>query len=451
MRRITKGLDIPIAGQPSQQVESGTARPRTVAILGGDYVGMKPTMYVQEGDSVKLGQLLFEDKKNPGVRFTSPGCGRVIEVNRGAKRVFQSVVIELDGDEEETFTSYEKADLTQLSRQQVVDNLVESGLWTALRTRPFSKVPAIDSAPNSIFVTAIDTNPLAPDPQVVIRENDNWFTLGLQVLSHLTEGKVFLCRPTGYVPPGTELSKVSDEEFLGPHPAGLPGTHIHFLDPVGPEKTVWHIGYQDVIAYGILFGTGRLNVDRVISIGGPPVKVPTLVRTRLGASIGDLIDGRLADDAGEVRVISGTVLQGRRSSGPEAYLGRYHQQVSVVKEGREREFLGWQKPGFDQFSITRAFASAVSGAGRLFNMTTSTGGSKRAMVPIGTYEKVMPLDIIPTFLLRSLIVRDTDQAQALGCLELDEDDVALCTFVCPGKYNYGSILRDNLTRIEQEG
>jgi len=451
MRRITKGLDVPIAGRPDQKIDPASPVVRTVALLGNDYVGMKPTMHVQDGDRVKLGQVLFEDKKTPGVMYTSPGAGVVKSVNRGAKRVFQSLIIELDGDDEETFTSYANTDLTLLKREQVVENLIASGLWTSLRTRPFSKVPAIDSTPSSIFVTAIDTNPLAPDPAVVIRENDNWFTLGLQVLSHLTDGKVFLCRPTAFVPPGADLPSISDEEFEGPHPAGLPGTHIHFLDPVGPQKTVWYIGYQDVIAVGILFGTGRLNTERVIAIAGPTVKNPTLVRTCMGASVDELIEGRLADGAGDVRVISGSVLNGRQVKDPEAFLGRYHVQVSILEEGREREFLGWQKPGFNQFSVTRVFASTLSGAGRLFNLTTSTGGSRRAMVPIGLYEKVMPLDIIPTFLLRSLIVRDTDQAQALGCLELDEDDVALCTFVCPGKYNYGSILRDNLARIEQEG
>lgn len=449
MRRITKGLDIPIAGQPRQEIDRQGPVAGSVALLGGDYVGLKPTMHVQEGDQVKLGQMLFEDKKNPGVRFTSPGAGRVVAVNRGAKRAFQSVVIELDGDESESFAAYDH--LTGLTREQAVENLVQSGLWTALRTRPFNKIPAIESKPRSIFVTAIDTNPLAPDPSVFLREQDNWFALGLQALRPLTDGPVYLCRPTGFVPAGADLGFVRDEEFDGPHPAGLPGTHIHLLDPVGPGKVVWFIDYQDVVAIGKLFGTGRLDTTRVVSLAGPPVKDPVLLRTRLGASIADLIDGRLAAEAGEVRVVSGSVLSGRHATGPFAYLGRYHRQVSVLQEGREREFLGWQKPGFDQFSVTRAFASALSGAGRLFNMTTTTGGSKRAMVPIGTYEKVMPLDVVPTFLLRALIVGDTEQAQALGCLELDEDDVALCTFVCPGKYNYGSILRDNLTRIELEG
>lgn len=451
MRRITKGLDVPISGTPRQELDKNRPAVRSVALIGPDYVGLKPTMHVAEGDRVKLGQLLFEDKRNPGVKFTSPGAGVVQSVNRGAKRFFESVVIDLDGDEEETFQSYENVDFTDLPREAVVENLVESGLWTALRTRPYSKVPPVDSQPRSIFVTAIDTNPLAVDPSFVIRQHENSFYYGLQLLTRLTDGPVYLCRATGQILPGADIDGVQDEEFDGPHPAGLVGTHIHFLDPVGPNKTVWHIGYQDVIAIGRLFVTGRLDVNRVISVAGPEVPQPILVEARLGASLEDLLDGRVQGPAEKVRRVSGSVLSGRRAAGTYGYLGRYHVQVSCLQEGRERELLGWQKPGLDRFSITRAFASAFLGRGRKFDMTTSTEGSRRAMVPIGTYEKVMPLDVIPTYLLRALIIRDTDQAQVLGCLELDEEDLALCTFVCPGKYNYGTILRDNLTQIELDG
>jgi Na+-transporting NADH:ubiquinone oxidoreductase subunit A len=228
----------------------------------------------------------------------------------------------------------------------------------------------------------------------------------------------------------------------------LPGTHIHFLDPVGPEKTVWHINYQDVIAVGKLFATGRLSSERVIALAGPQVERPRLIRTLLGACLSELVAGELKD--GENRVISGSVLAGRTTAGPFDFLGRYHVQVSVLGEGREREFLGWQKPGFDKFSIKNVYVAKLF-PGKLFDFTTSTEGSDRAMVPISAYEKIMPLDIVPVFLLRALIVGDSDQAQLLGCLELDEDDLGLCTFVCPGKYEYGTILRNNLEKIEMEG
>ena len=445
--KIKKGLDLPIAGAPEQIIEDGPAVTR-VAVVGPDYAGMRPTMAVSEGDEVKLGQLLFEDKKNPGVRYTSPGSGKVIAVNRGAKRMLQSVVVELSGDQEENLDLHADVPPEQLTRGQIEEKLLLAGLWTALRTRPYGKVAAPGSAPRSIFVTALDTNPLAADPQAVIAGREQDFAHGLAILEKLTDGPLFLCGAPGADLPTDGAKKVTAVEFEGPHPAGLAGTHIHFLDPVGAEKVVWYINYQDVIAVGKLFATGRLLVERVIALGGPMVKKPRLLRTRLGACVSELVAGELEE--GDNRIVSGSVLSGRNTAGPFDFLGRYHLQLSALSEGRGREFFGWQKPGFDKFSVKNIFASKLL-PGKRFSFTTSTEGSERAMVPIGSYEKVMPLDIIPTYLLRALIVEDTDEAQALGCLELDEEDLALCSFVCPGKYEYGPILRRNLERIEREG
>jgi Na+-transporting NADH:ubiquinone oxidoreductase subunit A len=229
----------------------------------------------------------------------------------------------------------------------------------------------------------------------------------------------------------------------------LVGTHIHFLDPVSPSKTVWYIGYQDVWAIGSLLQTGTLDVRRVISLAGPVVKQPRLLETRLGASVTELIEGEIQEGL-TIRPIAGSVLCGRTALPPHNYLGRYHTQISILEEGDEREFLGWQMPGLEKFSVTRVFASAGQ-PNKKFAFTTTTHGSERAMVPLGTYEKVVPLDILPTQLLRSLIYRDTDEAQQLGVLELEEEDVALCTFVCPGKYDYSSLLRESLATIEREG
>jgi len=444
---IKKGLDLPIVGAPDQKIEEGN-RVTSVAVIGTDYNGMKPTMKVKEGDSVKLGQILFEDKKTPGVLFTSPGAGKVLAINRGARRVLQSVVIELEGDEEETFDMYSEQELQGLSREQVVDNLVKSGLWTSIRTRPFSKIPAPDTVPQAVFVNTMDTNPLAANPELFLDEQRGAFTNGLKLITKLTEGKTYLCKARGGTIPGSDLAEITVEEFSGLHPAGLSGTHIHFLDPVNINKTVWFLNYQDVVAIGKLFTTGRLFVERVISLAGPQVKKPRLLKSRLGANIGELVAGELSSL--DNRVISGSILSGRTAADAFDFLGRYHMQISVLEEGRKRELLGWISPGLNKFSIKNVFLAKLF-PGKKFAFTTSEEGNKRAMVPIGMYEKVMPLDIQPTFLLRSLIVRDTDKAQALGCLELDEEDLGLCTFVCPGKYDYGSILRDNLTRIEKDG
>ncbi|NHW03228.1 Na(+)-translocating NADH-quinone reductase subunit A [Stutzerimonas degradans] len=442
---IKRGLDLPVAGAPAQRIEA--ARPvRSVAVIGFDYPTMKPTMSVQVGDRVKLGQLLFSDKKSPGVNFTAPGAGVVSAIHRGEKRVLQSVVIDLEGDDELTFAAYTSAQLDGLASEQVRENLQQSGLWTALRTRPYSKVPAVDAVPNSIFVTAIDTHPLAADPALIIAERADAFEAGLKVLARLA--KVFLCKAPSAVLPGEGLANVQVEAFSGPHPAGLAGTHIHFLDPVSASKSVWSIGYQDVIAIGVLFTSGRLSVERVVALAGPVVSAPRLLRTRLGANLDELTAGEL--QPGGNRVVSGSLLGGRTAHGAFAYLGRYHQQVSCLREGKEREMLHYLRAGADKHSILNIYISKLM-AGKKFAFSTSTNGSPRAMVPVGNYEEVMPLDVLPTQLLRSLIVGDTEMAQKLGCLELDEEDLALCSYVCAGKYEYGPILRDNLTRIEKEG
>ncbi|HVL01487.1 MAG TPA: Na(+)-translocating NADH-quinone reductase subunit A [Dongiaceae bacterium] len=444
MKKIKRGLNLPISGAPTQIVEDGPAI-RTVAVLGGDYVGLKPTMLVKVGDRVKKGQALFSDKRHERVRFTAPVAGIVAAIHRGHKRVLQSVVIDVEGDEEETFPAYSPTELSQLGRLQVEQDLLASGLWTAFRTRPFSRIPAPESEPHSIFVTAIDTNPLAADPAVIIKDDVVSFQHGLDVLSNLSD-TVYLCKAAGAHIGGNGIAQ--EEEFAGPHPAGLPGTHIHFLDPVHLKKVVWQLHYQDVIAIGKLFTTGKLCTQRVVSLAGPQVIRPRLVRTVLGASTDELVAGQCI--GGENRVISGSVLSGTTAHGPSAFLGRYHLQVSVIREGRERQLLGYMRPGGDKHSVLNTFLSKLTPR-KQFAFTSTTNGSARAMVPVGSYEKIMPLDILPTQLLRALIVGDTEAAQQLGCLELDEEDLALCTYVCPGKYEYGPILRDNLTRIETEG
>jgi Na+-transporting NADH:ubiquinone oxidoreductase subunit A len=446
MIKITKGLDLPIQGAPEQSIQSGNSVTR-VAILGEEYIGMRPTMHVQEGDKVKKGQMLFEDKKNPGVKFTAPAAGIVIAVNRGAKRVLQSVVIQLEGDESEVFAKYSNTELASLDKAKVQENLVNSGMWTAFRTRPFSKSPALDSKPHSIFVSVMDTNPLAADPQVIIAQRSEDFINGLQVIGRLTEGKVFVNKASG-AEIDTGNASVEVNEFSGVHPAGLVGTHIHHLDAVGQRKKVWHVGYQDVLAIGSLFTTGELDNRKVISLGGPEAKNPRLIRTLLGADISELTANEAND--GDMRILSGSVLQGNHAHGVHGYLGRFHNQISILREGREKELFGWIKPGVNQHSVTRAYFGHFSPK-KLFGMTTTTNGSDRSMVPIGNYERIMPLDILPTLLLRDIISGDTDGAQSMGCLELDEEDLALCTYVCPGKYNYGPILRECLDQIEKEG
>jgi len=404
---------------------------------------------VEEGDYVKRGQLLFTDKKNLGINFTAPAGGVIKAIHRGKRRVLLSIVIQVDDNEEAVrFASYSPAALPSLSEQQVRENLLQSGLWTAFRTRPFSKIPASESTPHAIFINAMDTNPLAADPVVVIDEHWQDFCDGIRVLARLGAGTLYFCKAEDSAIPCPDLDQLIVQEFTGLHPAGLSGTHIHMLDPVSRHKTVWSINYQDVIAVGKLFTTGELFVERVISLAGPQVKQPRLLRIRLGAAIDELVRDELK--TGENRIISGSVLYGHEAHEKCAYLGRYHLQISVLQEVHEKMFMDWLRLGKERFSILNIFSSSLS-PNRRFNFSTTTHGEQRAMVPIGSYEAVMPLDILPTQLLRALIVKDTDTAQALGCLELDEEDLALCTYVCPGKYDYGLLLRECLNQIEKEG
>jgi Na+-transporting NADH:ubiquinone oxidoreductase subunit A len=394
---------------------------------------------------------LFIDKRDPKVQYCSPGQGTVTAINRGARRVLESVVVRLEdsGKDDGCFEPVSDAQIGGLDRDQVAARLQQSGLWTAFRTRPFSRVPSSDSSPCSIFVTAIDTRPFSADPALVAREDLAAFVSGLRVLPLLTAGAVYLCTGPGWDLETPEIQRLQTVEFSGPHPAGLPGTHIHHLDPVGADKVAWHIAYQDVIAIGKLFTSGSIHTRRIVALGGDCLVKPRLIKTRLGASIDELIDGETrCRDA--CRVISGSVLDGRSASGGLAYLGRYHEQVAVIREGGDRHLFGWV--GLFPRRYTAALARLPGfGQNRKQSFSTSQNGRFTGMIPIRIFEKVMPLDILPASLFRALMVKDTDQAQALGCLELDEEDLALSSFVCPAKNDYGKALRINLEQIEREG
>ena len=444
--RIRRGLDIPLAGAPEQVIHSGPYV-RRVAVLGPDFPGIKPAMEVAEGDSVRAGQALFTDKRWPRVHYPAPAAGRVTAIHRGPKRVLLAVEIALEGEEELSFARYPQGRLESLARDEVVENLLASGLWTALRRRPFNLVADPEEKPAALFVTAIASDPLAADPAVVIAERKQEFADGLRVLGHLSEGPLFVCQA-----PGAEIPCAGRAEtvaFAGPHPAGLPGTHMHFLQPVHERRCAWHIGYQDVIAIGHLFTTGQLLNERVIALGGPGVRRPRLVRTRVGAHLGDLLRDDLHE--GAQRIVSGSPLSGHAALDALAFLGRYHLQACALPEADQAQPpLGWLRPGFSKFSARRLFAGALL-RNKPRPMDTSLGGGPRAIYPIGTYEQVLPFDFSATYMLRALAVGDSDEARALGCLELAEEDLALCSFVCPGKNDFAPQLRAVLDEIEKEG
>ena len=442
---LKRGLDIPILGIPEQKIYDGN-NPETLAVLGPDYNGLKPKMLVNVGDKVVRGTPLFCHKDNPDVLYVSPCKGHVESINRGEKRTLLSVVISVDS------LTHKGMNIVKLN-SQIDDNtefvrkcLYESGLWTSFLTRPYSKVPQAGSVPTSIFITAMDTEPLCPDADLIINQDLKAFEEGVKKISTLTEGEIFICKKNDS---NINLKNFKTYNFDGPHPAGLAGTHIHFLDPPNGNKMVWSVSYQDVIAIGKLFLSGHIDIEKTISLAGPLAKNPRLVKTVMGASLFDLLKGEFINNTA-CRVISGSVLSGFHADGHLSFLGRYSRQVTLIEEDKEKLLLGWINPQPNKYSVMPVLASAF-GFFKLFNLTSNLNGGRRAMVPTGVFETLMPQDYLPTQLLRSPIVMDTDVAQSLGTLELDEEDLALCTFACPAKYEYGSALRDSLVKIEKEG
>jgi Na+-transporting NADH:ubiquinone oxidoreductase subunit A len=448
--RIRKGLNIPIAGEPEQLVHPAAAVSH-VALCGPDYAGLKPRLMVAEGDRVEAGQTLFVDKRDSAVLYCTPGAGTVAAINRGVRRVLESVVVRLSDPEPDSvlFDALSPEQIESLDSEQAATRLRESGLWTAFRTRPFGRVPLSGSRPRSIFVTAVDTRPLAADPRVVIGNDNADFISGLRILPLLTDGSVFLCTGPGWDLEVEGIQRLETVAFDGPHPARLARTHIHHLDPVGPDRFAWHIGYQHVIAMGRLFTSGRIDTARTVALGGDGIEKPRLVRTRMGASIDELLEKDIRPTGG-FRTVSGSVLDGRAAAGGLAFLGRYHQQVSVITEGGDRHLLGWLGLSARKYTAAPALTASEGRGGKRL-MSTSQNGRFSGMIPLRMFERVMPLDILPSPLFRALLVRDTDRAQDLGCLELDEEDLALSSFVCPAKTDYGSALRVNLDQIEREG
>jgi len=431
--KLKRGLDLSLTGEPEQAIYPAPAL-GAAALIGADYVDLTHTLAVAEGERVRLGQTLFTDRRDSEICYTAPGSGYVQAINRGARRHLASVVIKLDGDDAEEFPAHTLESLANLPSETVTEILLRSGLWTAFRARPYGRVPLPDRLPQALFVTAMDTNPLAPDPAMVIADHTENFRYGLTVLSRLATDTTFLCKSPSTNLPVPAVDGLVMAEFQDPHPAGLPGTHIHCLTADDTEPA-WYVGYQDVIAVGKLFLTGRLWPERIVALGGPGIARPRLLRARIGASLDELLSGEIEPNC---RVISGSALSGRRATLTTAYLGRYHQQVTVLPELEDRAAA---RPGLLSMLMGRDRTSR--------RIDTALNGWPSGMLPLEAFERVWPLRIPPAPLLRALLVRDVETARALGCLSLDEEDLALCSYVCPAKYDYGSALRATLRAIER--
>ncbi len=446
--RILKGLDIPITGHIASLSIADAAPVTKVALMPRDYPGIKVKPLVKEGDTVKKGQPLFVDRRDENVFYTSPAGGTVEAINRGARRKILSIVVKV-GEKGES-VAFDKLDPDAASGEEVRAWLAKTGLWPCLRRRPFNTVARFDETPHSLFITAIDTNPLAPPVSEVLSHREEDFIAGMKLLSTLTKGDTFLCTKEGDKSSAfVEPHGVKHQTFMGPHPVGNVGVHIYALDPVGCNKFVWHIGYQDVAAVGRTALTGEYSSERVAAVTGPAAKSPGVVRTLRGACLEEILAGSIAKEP--ARVISGSVLWGYAAAPgtPDGYLGAYDNQVSIIEDKAPREFLGWATPGFTKFSVTNTLLGKLFK--NKFDFSTNNYGALRAIVPINVYEKVMPMNIMPTFMLKALAADDIEMAEKLGVMELAEEDVALMEFVCPSKIDITGLLRKMLTRMEKEG
>jgi Na+-transporting NADH:ubiquinone oxidoreductase subunit A len=408
-----KGLDIKVKGAPAQRV-SEQCTPGSCAILGDDMPGLRPEFRVSVGDTVRTGQILFADRQSPDISFSSPATGIVKEITDGAKRTLGRVVVEVAHDDPLDLLVPEATG----GRRGMVSLLLASGLWPSFLARPFGRIPPAGAEPSAIFVTAVDSNPLAADPAIVLSPDLALFERGVEALALLTDGPVYVCQADGpELFPATGRIRVV--KFDGPHPSGLPGTHIHRLLPVSAKRTAWHIGYQDVVAIGDLLLNRRYRSKRIIARGGEASAKPCLVETRMGANLSDI--ARADDGDSQALLLSGSILSGRKSD----YLGRYHAQVTML--------------------ATSGVAGGRSLPSRLRALATS--GSIGQMIPLESFDGAMPLDILPVPLLRALSVGDTEIAVRLGCLELVEEDLALMSYLCPGRTDYGGLLRRMLDDI----
>jgi Na+-transporting NADH:ubiquinone oxidoreductase subunit A len=443
--RLKKGFDINLAGKAAPTI-SNTEQPETFAVKPTDFQGIyMPKLMVKEGDSVKAGSPLFHDKKHENVLFTSPVSGEVVQIKRGEKRKLLEVVVLADKSIDYVqFDKYSVSDLTHLSREKALQQMLSSGVWVNLIQRPFGIVADPNEKPKSIFISAFDSSPLAPDYGFIFKGQEQFFQAGVDVLKKFTSGAVHV-----NVHSEREISSVFSQvkgvelnKFSGPHPSGCVGVQIHHLDPINKGDVVWTINPYGVIQIGKLFLNGVYDASKIITVAGSEVKNPQYYKTYSGASVKKYLTGNLKQD--HIRVVSGNVLTGT-SIGKEGYLGFYDHQVSVIPEGDYYEFLGWIKPTASKLSFQRAFGLlSFLTPKKEFVLDSNNRGEPRAFVQTGVFEQVTPMDILPTYLLKSIIAEDYDEMEALGIYEVIEEDLALCEFVDVSKHNVQSILREGI-------
>ena len=442
--KLRKGLDIRMKGEAGN-ILIPEERPGRYGVKPADYPGLVPKMSVRPGDKVRAGSPLCYDKGRPAIVFTSPVSGVVLEVVRGEKRRILEVVVEAEGDSYEDFG---KANPEQLERDAVKEKILASGMWPALRQRPYNIVANPEDMPKAVFISGFDSAPLAADYDFIVEQlSSKDYATGLKVLKKLTDGKLHLgLRPdtSSALLKGSEGVEI--HYFSGPHPAGNVGVQVHHIDPVNKGESVWCVNLQDVFSLGRLFNEGQYRPEKIVAVAGAEVKEPRYHRTRTGAEISTIIKGNIAND--NVRYISGNVLTGTAIK-PVGFLGFYDSSITVITEGNYYEFFGWIMPGLKKFSFSRTFLTWLM-PGKKYSLDTNMHGGERAFVMTGQYEKVFPMNIYPLHLIKAILAEDIDKMEQLGIYEVAAEDFALCEFICPSKAEVQSIIRKGLDLMIRE-
>lgn len=447
-KHLKKGFDIKLAGKATGEIKKDENVTR-YAVSPYNFRGIAPIpkVEVEAGDNVKAGQVLFYDKGNPDVKFVSPVSGEIVEVLRGAKRSIDKIIILAD--KEQQYTTFEVPDLASVSREDLVAFMANSGLWTFLNQRPFDILPNLTDVPRDIFISTFDSAPLAPDNSIILKGNESAFQKGIDVLAKLTSGQVHLGLDGKKEGTGTHFVGFSNAKkhfFNGPHPAGNVGIQIHHIKPIGLNDFVWTINLQEVISIGNMFLNGTFDGSRTVVLTGDELQQPKYVRTYMGANIGELLKGNVATE--NVRYVSGDVLSGDAKKADE-YMNYKDDQVTVLEEGNQYEPFGWLLPLTPRPSISKTFPTFLY-PNLEFKANTNTRGEGRAFVVSGQYEQVLPMDIFPQALMKSIMTEEIEKMEGLGINELTEEDIAICEFVCTSKTPMQKILREGLDMMREQ-
>lgn len=445
--KIKKGLNINLIGKAEKILQKAEVSEQ-YAIKPPDFTGLTPKLAVKADHTVKAGSPLFFDKYRPEVKFTSPVSGTVVAVNRGERRRILEVVVKAE--ETNQYEQFDVKNWASFDAARIKEILLQSGLWPFIRQRPYAIIANPEDTPKSIFVPAFDTAPLAPDYDFIVQEDAVAFKTGLEVLSKLTEGGVNLTLHNDLTFSDTfkNAEGVNKHYFTGPHPAGAVGVQIHHISPLNKGDVVWYVNALNTILIGRLFEKGIYDASRIVALTGSEVKEPRYLRTMIGASIDSIVSNRLKETNNDLRFISGNVLTGTRVN-KASYLGYYDSHLTVIPEGNKHEFLGWLMPGLNKMSMSRTFFSWLR-PGKSYRLDTNYHGGPRAFIMTGEYEKVLPMDILPVQLLKSILVGDVERMEQLGIYEVAEEDMALCEFVCTSKMEVQSILRDGINTMIKE-